>query len=97
MSTPHPQPKTPTAKQLRYLRDLALKTGQTFTYPRTAVQASREIERLKGTPGTSGADCRRELRQVGRDMAERRGDAARVDVDSETEGYGSSARWRGAA
>jgi hypothetical protein len=37
----------PTRKQLAYLRALATRTGQTFAYPRTAGQASREIRRLK--------------------------------------------------
>ena len=37
----------PTSRQLNYLRALANRTGQTFTYPRTRREASREIERLK--------------------------------------------------
>ena len=37
----------PTAKQLAYLRALANRAGQTFIYPRTRAQASREIERLR--------------------------------------------------
>lgn len=37
----------PSAKQLAYLRALADRTGQTFTYPRTARQASAEIRRLQ--------------------------------------------------
>ena len=37
----------PTRRQLNYLRALANRTGQTFTYPRTRREASREIERLK--------------------------------------------------
>lgn len=97
MSTPQPHTRKPTAKQLRYLRDLALRTGQSFAYPSTAAEASREIDRLKKTRRTPAADRRRELRQVGRDMAERRGDAARVGLDDEAEGYGSGAHWRGAA
>jgi hypothetical protein len=37
----------PSPKQLAYLRSLADRAGQTFTYPRTAQQASREIRRPK--------------------------------------------------
>jgi hypothetical protein len=95
MSTPQPHTdRPPTSKQLRYLRDLATRAGQTFAYPRSASEASRQIERLKGVRRTPTADRRRELRAVGRDMAERRGDAARVDTDLEVEGYGSGAHWR---
>jgi hypothetical protein len=95
MSTPQPQTeKKPTPKQLRYLRDLALRTGQSFAYPRSAAEASREIDRLRGTTRTPVTDRRRELRAVSREMAERRGDEARVRTEEEIEGYGSSARWR---
>ena len=90
-------PRKPTPKQLRYLRDLALRTEQSFAYPETSAEASREIDRLRGAPRTPVADRRRELREVSREMAERRGDAARMRLDEEAEGYGSSARWRGAA
>ena len=36
----------PTSRQLQYLRSLAERTGQTFTYPQTGAQASAEIQRL---------------------------------------------------
>jgi len=42
-------PKPPSARQLDYLRALANRTGQTFTYPRTSRDASREIQRLKAS------------------------------------------------
>jgi hypothetical protein len=92
MSTPRPQPRKPTPKQLRYLRDLAMRTGQSFAYPGTSAEASREIERLKETSLTPAADRRRELHDVSRDLDEHRGDAARVRKDELT-GYGSTARW----
>jgi len=94
MTDSHRHPRKPTPKQLRYLKDLTLRTGQTFTYPSTAAQASREIDRLKGTSPTSLEDRRRELRQVSHDLAERRGDAARVATEIEVDGWGSSAHWR---
>ena len=34
-------PYKPTTRQLSYLRSLANRTGQTFTYPKTRQQASR--------------------------------------------------------
>ena len=34
-------PSKPTTRQLSYLRSLATRTGQTFTYPKTRQQASR--------------------------------------------------------
>jgi hypothetical protein len=82
----------PTAKQLRYLRSLALQRGESFTYPATAAQASAEIGRLKGRKRGSYVERRVEREQVSRDMAMRGGDAA--VRDSEIVGYGSSARWR---
>lgn len=94
MTTPQPNPqRKPTSKQLRYLRDLAEKTGQSFAYPTTSAQASREIDRLKKVGRTPAADRRREMRQVSRDLAERRGDCAAIDEATETEGWGSTATW----
>jgi hypothetical protein len=94
MSTPRRHTANPpTSKQLRYLRDLALRTGQSFAYPRTSIEASREIDRLRKLRRTPTADRRRELRQVERDIAERRGDASQIDQEVELEGYASTARW----
>ena len=60
----HPRPTgapvKPTAKQLSYLRTLAIRTGQTFTPPKTRADASREIQRLRAatpaTPASSAAN-----------------------------------------
>ena len=82
----------PTSRQLDYLNDLALKTGQTFAYPRTRAQASAEIKRLKAAKRTSAAERRRETYELRRDFAEGGGDAASVRAD-ELSGYGSSASW----
>jgi len=38
----------PTPKQLNYLRALAQRTSQTFTWPKTMEAASDEIERRRG-------------------------------------------------
>ena len=81
----------PTRRQLAYLRSLASQRGQTFQYPTTKQEASREIERLqKGEP-----DSRLERaieRREGYDITSESLDATRVRQD-ETSGWGSSARW----
>lgn len=87
-------PATPaTAKQLSYLKALADRTGQTFTYPTTAAQASREIQRLKRTRCDSSADRRRERKEIA-DAIHAGPDnvAARVRAD-EVDGYGGQATW----
>ena len=86
--------RKPTARQLAFLKDLAAQRGQSFAYPATAAEASREINRLNRVRRTAWADVTRERRQVADDMATRRGDDARVR-DAEITGYGSSARWAG--
>jgi hypothetical protein len=49
-TTPHKEasmtPKAPSARQLNYLKALANRSGQTFTYPKTSRAASREIQPL---------------------------------------------------
>ncbi len=94
LTTNHPEDTAmkPTPKQLRYLRTLADRVGQTFTYPHTMEAASAEIRRLKGQPATPSADRHREKRAVQDDMATRRGDDAQVQP-TETTGYGSTAQW----
>ena len=81
----------PTARQLRYLRSLAQRTGQTFTYPHTAAEASREIDRLKRARPSSLAELEIE-REIADAVAVGERDAARVRAD-EIDGYGSSATW----
>jgi hypothetical protein len=98
MSTASPQSSAsesgsrPSAKELRYLRNLALQRGESFTYPATAAQASAEIDRLKRRRRGSYVEAAIERRQISRDMA-MRGDAAAVR-DTEIVGYGASARWK---
>lgn len=48
--------KPPTRRQLAYLRALAERTGQTFAYPRTSIQASHQIQRLQNTPRSTRLD-----------------------------------------
>jgi len=82
----------PTAKQLRYLRNLAETRGESFAYPQSAAEASAEIDRLKARRRSTSAERRFERLAVSREIAEI-GDAAKVR-DSEIGGYGSSAHWR---
>lgn len=76
----------PTAKQLSYLRSLAMRTATTFTYPSTRSEASRQIQRLKA------------LKAAGRPLpSERDIDlsalyAPGVQAD-EIAGHGSASRW----
>lgn len=46
----------PSPRQLNYLKALAERTGQTFTWPQTRSQASREIARLKRTRASTPAE-----------------------------------------
>ena len=62
-------PKPPSARQLNYLKALAHRTGQTFTYPKTSRAASREIQRLKTVRPTSRIELEltpRRRRRAGR-------------------------------
>lgn len=83
--------KPPTPRQLSYLKALAGRTGQTFTWPATCGQASREIARLKRTQPTTRAE--RELERFGDTQAiEAAQDAIEVH-DFEVVGHGSTATW----
>jgi hypothetical protein len=95
--TDHHPPTTPTglaptARQQRYLRQLALQRGVTFVVPETRAQASRAIDALKRRQPEPVADRRRAVQD---DMARTRGDSAKVIEGVETTGYGSSATWKG--
>ena len=82
----------PTPRQLRYLRSLAERTGQTFTYPHTFAEAGREIDRLKAVRPESRAERRIERKEIADQLATGPEDSARVRED-EISGRGSSATW----
>ena len=84
----------PTAKQLAFLRALAQRTGETFSYPRTRAQASSEIRRLQQRKPSSRVERFLDRRYVARDLQTGAGDAVRFG-DDEVQGYGSTARWAG--
>jgi hypothetical protein len=93
--TSHPAGSPPTARQQRYLRQLALQRGVAFAVPKTRAEASRAIDTLKRRQPEPVADRRREIRAVQDDMGRARGDSAKVLEGLETTGYGSSATWKG--
>ena len=84
----------PTVKQLAYLRALADRAGQTFAYPRTARQASAEIRRLRAQKPSGRVERVLERREIADAIARGPQDAARVDVDRDVTGFGSTATWR---
>ena len=82
----------PTAKQLAFLRALAQRTGETFTYPRTRAEASSEIRRLQERKPSSRVERFLDRRDVARDMQTGAGEAVRFG-DDEVQGYGSNCQW----
>jgi hypothetical protein len=90
MTNSQPYIREPKPKQIKYLEDLAIETGTSFTWPKTFNQASAEIKRLLALPRTSAADRRREDRQVSDDLAVMSGDAAAIRPE-EIGGYGAHA------
>jgi hypothetical protein len=96
-TTPHQEasmtPKPPSARQLNYLKALASRAGQTFAYPKTSRDASREIQRIKTVRPTSRIELELERLDVAGEQAAREANCdVRVDL-SEIEGYGSTATW----
>jgi hypothetical protein len=86
------KPTKPTKPQLNYLRRLAERTGQTFTWPKTFSQASAEIDRLKQAQPATRLDNRLIDREIADAIACGDADATRVR-SSEVSGHGSSATW----
>ena len=66
---PHTAPDEPTSRQQRYLRQLAEKTGASFTPPATKAQASREIKRLQQRTRDATSDDFRQPCTVARSAA----------------------------
>jgi hypothetical protein len=85
----------PTKPQLDRLRRLADRKGQSFAYPATRAEASRELQRLAMAEKSTAAERALDRLDIVRDDHPMRS-AARIH-DDEIEGWGSSARWRGAS
>jgi hypothetical protein len=81
-----------THRQLSYLKALADRTGQTFTYPQTSQQASTEINRLKQAKPSSRSERHVERKLIADQIAAGPIDSSRVRED-EIAGRGSSATW----
>ena len=92
MTNSQPRPDKPTDKQIRYIKDLAKKRGESFAYPHTRAQASAEIKRLKRSPVLTVAERRREVFEARRGTGGVPGDDAAYR-ESELGGYGSTAHW----
>jgi hypothetical protein len=81
----------PTRKQLAYLKSLAERTGQTFTWPTRRRQAGAQINRLKHARPSTGVEPQIEqandrlVREAIEDSAAVRG--------FEVLGHGSNCRW----
>jgi hypothetical protein len=84
----------PTRSQLNRLRKLAALKGQSFAYPATRADASKEIQRLDRAVFSTSAERAVDRQGIVRDDHPLLS-AARV-FDDEIEGFGSGARWRGA-
>jgi hypothetical protein len=83
--------RRPSPKQLAYLRSLAYRAGQTFTYPHTAQQASREIRRLKAAQPSTQVE--RAVERLDDRAARESAEDAVAIRDFEIVGYGSNCRW----
>jgi hypothetical protein len=94
-TTPNPEANMPekpaSPRQLNYLKALAGRTGQTFTWPNTSRQASTEIARLKcAHPSTP---IERAIEQND-DRPSREAAEDSVAIHGfEVVGYGSTATW----
>jgi len=99
----HPDPEEPRDGQhrpaphrtaARYLRQLAQRSGTTFTNPRTRRQASAEIRRLKTIRATGFTFAELHSEQADRaDHGDVPIDYSPTFTPEETVGYGASATW----
>lgn len=86
--SPHRNASTASAKQLSYLKALAVQTGSTFTFPRSGYQAGVEIERLKTLKARRG----RHLEAPRQELDQAELPYATEQKPGEIIGYGASAR-----
>jgi len=86
-------PKPPSSRQVNYLKALANRAGQTFTYPMTSGDASREIQRLKAVRPASRVELELERLDLAAEQAAREANCDVPIHSGEIEGYGSTATW----
>lgn len=82
----------PTAKQLAFLKQLAVERGCSFTYPHTRAQAHFEIERLLRRSRSQRFEIRADRDATTRDKFDTGVPAIRAD---EITGYGATTTWKG--
>jgi alpha-ketoglutarate-dependent taurine dioxygenase len=80
--------KPPSPRQLDYLKALAQRTGQTFQWPKTSAQASREIRRLKNARPSTAVE--RAIERFGDTQAIEAAQDVAIVHDFEIEGYGTA-------
>ncbi len=83
----------PTRKQLAYLRGLAMRTGQTFAYPRTAAAASSEIRRLKALAPSTAVEREIERHDWTDEAAAREANCDVPIRPDELAGFGAACTW----
>jgi hypothetical protein len=88
-----PGEERPTSRQLAYLRTLAQRTGQTFSWPTTRSAASREIRRLETVPSITQVDREMERHDWAAEAAAREANCDVPIRPHELDGYGSSTTW----
>jgi len=93
--TPPPSPAEPrpTSRQLAYLRTLAQRTGQTFTWPSTRSAAGSEIRRLEMLPSANQVDREMERHDWAAEVAAREANCDVPIRPDELDGYGSRTTW----
>jgi hypothetical protein len=83
----------PSRRQLKYLRTLAIRTGQTFTPPTSMYDASQQVDRLKRTPASTRLEIELERRDIAPENAARERNCDVLVTRRELTGYGSDCRW----
>jgi hypothetical protein len=86
--SPHRKSGGASPAQINYLKDLALQTGTTFTFPRSGYRAGREIERLRALKQQHG----RYLETTREELDHAELPYATEQKPGETIGYGATAR-----
>jgi hypothetical protein len=92
-TTSRPPEPRPTARQLAYLKALAQRTGQSFTWPTSRAAASSEIARLKAVARISQAERQIERHEWAGETAAREENCDVPIRADELSGYGAQCTW----
>jgi hypothetical protein len=93
-TTSGPAEQRPTARQLAYLKALAQRTGQSFTWPTTRAAASSEIRRLKAAAPSSQLEREIERHDWAGEAAAREANCDVPIRPDELTGFGAQCTWR---